>query len=380
VVTLINPTTYFLELTSFFAFLPVNQSWAKKQTVEKESPDHFISNGPFTLATWAHHNILVFNKNVNYWDAPSVKIDQIQIMILDDHTAFQMFETGLLDWTGSPLSNLPADGIPFLKTKGLLTISEAAGTHFFRFNVERAPFNHVKIRKAFSYAIDRQALVEHVLQGGQSPALGFVPTYISLRNESFFKDHDVPRAQSLFNEALEELGMTKDELPLISLSYKHSERNDTIAQAIQQQWKKNLDIEVQLEGFESKILFEKLSRQDYQIGSAGWFADFNDPINFLDVFKYKANRTNNTQWENALFVKLLDESATESNSQKRLDLLHQAETILMDEMPIAPLYTHTFLFLKKDYVQGISISPFGYLNFSSAFIQHFPKEINDLKL
>lgn len=363
-----NPTPYFLELTTFHPFFPVNDQWDKDEALSKNSPTEFISNGPFKLKKWAHHNVLVGVKNPFYWNAPDVKLDEIQLMTLDPNTALQMFEAGSLDWTGSPLSHIPSEAIPTLRKMGAMEAIPAAGTNFFRFNIEKAPFNKTKMRQAFSYAISRKEITEHVLQGGQRAALSFVPTYMGLQGAPYFQDEDLVKARALFDEALTEMGISKEELPPITLLYANNDNSHKLAQAIQQQWNLAFDIDTKLERLESKVYFDKLSHKDYQISAGSWFADFNDPINFLEVFKFKTNPTNNTEWENPEYVTLLNLSALEADPQKRKKILRQAEAILLGEMPIIPLFYYSFEYVKKEPIDGVYFSELGYLDFSHASI------------
>src|SRR5262249_20487699 len=127
-------------------------------------------------------------------------------------------------------------------------------------------------------------------------------------------------------------------------------------------------IPVQLSSCEAKCFIQKVKQFDYQIAAGSWFADFNDPINFLEVFKYKSNSTNRTQWENPEYIKLLDASAKESNPVKRNHLLKKAEAILVDEMPVAPLFFAAFNYVKKDKIAGVYFSELGILDFKYAFI------------
>ena len=364
VVELENPTPYFLEMTAFHPFFPVNPKWDALSTTDKDAPHQFIASGAFVPETWAHHNVLVAKKNHKYWNAAEVKFDEIQLMTLDSHTALQMFEAGDLHWTGSPMGDIPTDAMLHLKKEGALGIAPAAGTHFFRFNTTNSPFNNKKMRQAFSYALNRKAITEHVLQGGQKPAMSLVPLHMGLQKESYFADDSIADAQALFTEALTELNMTKEQLPTITLSYANNERSHKIAQAVQQQWNKNFGINVMLVGYESKVYFDKLAHQDYQISSGSWFADINDPINFLEVFKYKSNSTNNTLWESPEYITLLDKSSIEANPELRKEILGKAESLLMDEMPIAPLFYYTFDYAKKENVSGIYFSELGYLDLS----------------
>lgn len=370
VVELENPVPYFLELTAFHAFFPVNSKWDKEHPQWMNGPpEDVVSNGPFKISKWAHHNVMIVEKNPKYWDASAVNLDQIILMVLEENTALQMFERGSLDWTGSPLLIIPPDAIETLSRTGKLNFASAAGTHWFRINTEKPPFHHPKMRKAFSYALNRKAIADHILQGKQIPAITIVPPTLLENNPAYFADHDSIHAKELFQQALEEMGIIKDQLPSISFSYSNNERAHKIAQAIQQQLQKTFEIPITLESLEGKLFFEKLSQHNYQIANGSWFADFRDPINFLEVFKYKNNSTNNTQWENPEYIALLDQSSMEADPEKRKSILQKAEKLLIDEMPVIPLFYYMFNFVKKDSIKGVYFSDLGYLDFKYAYIE-----------
>jgi oligopeptide transport system substrate-binding protein len=371
VVELEQPTPYFLELTAFHAFFPFNQLWEKSHPDwQKQNQKELPVNGPFVLEKWARKHVLIAKKNPLYWDAPSVKLDAVTAMILEPNTAYQMYTREALNWAGSPLNLLPPDAIPTLKSEQRLRVAPAAGTHWFRFNTQRAPFDNVHMRLAFAYALNREEIANHILQGGQVPALGIIPPSLGWENKTYFSDNNVEKARELFQKALDEKGITKDQLPPIYLSYKPDERSHKIAQAVQQQWQKAFNIPIILDGCEAKCFFEKINTQNYQIGSGSWFADFRDPINFLEIFKAKSNKTNNTNWENPQYTLLINQAMRETDLAKRKELLQQAETILMQEMPVAPLFFYAFNYVKSDVLKGVYFSDLGYLDFRNAYMDY----------
>lgn len=362
VIELEQPTPYFLELTAFHPFFPVHKKWAE------ETSSYVIGNGPFNVDQWLHHNVFSVKKSLTYWDVNAVKLEGIQAYALDENTALQLYENGELDRIGSPLSLIPADSMAALKKNGTLHTSSAAGTQWLRFNTSRKPLNHPKIRKALSYAIDRESLVTNITQGNQLPATGIVPPQFGLQEKPYFNDHDIHIAQKMFLEGLKEIDITSDELAPIVLSYSANDRTHKLVQALQQQWQDVLPVQIKLQAIESKAFFSNVAMGDYQIAIGSWFADFRDPMNFLEVFKQRSNRTNSTGWENAEYITFLDSASRESNPEKRRFLLHKAEEILIDEMPVAPIYYYTLIYLKRDGVQGVLLSDLGYLDFKHASI------------
>ncbi|QRG68136.1 peptide ABC transporter substrate-binding protein [Brevibacillus choshinensis] len=366
-VTLENPTPFFTELTAFYTYYPVNQKVVEGNEKWAGDAATHVGNGPFKLEGWEHKNKLTLAKNDNYWDKDNVKLDKIEFsMVEDENTELSMFDNGEIDWAGAPLSSLPTDAIPALKDSGKMKSQPIAGTYWYKFNTEKAPFNNVKIRKAFAYSIDRQSLIDNVLQTGQLPATGAVPPSMALNKDGYFKDKDLETAKKLLEEGMKEEGITK--LPTITLSYNTSEGHKKIAEAIQDQWKKQLGVDVKIENKEWKVYLEDLHQGNYQIGRMGWLGDFNDPINFLELYKDKKGGNNDTNWENPKYKELLNQSALEKDPEKRKAILAQAEQILMDEMPIMPIYFYTNSWVQNDKVSGVVLDGLGAVDYKNADI------------
>lgn len=369
VVELEQSTPYFLELVAQTAFLPVNQRIDQEIPHWMQDESHYVSNGPFSLASWKHQDRILLKKNESYWDAPSVHIDFLQMDMLAEETAFNLFEKKELDWAGSPLSELPLESLQSLKFQGLLHSQAGLGTAFLRTNVEVPLLSNVNMRKALALAINREAIVTHVTQGGQLPATGLVPEFFHFQMEPYFQDGNVQRAKTLFELALKELAIEKEDLSNLTYLYRTSELNHLTAQAIQQQWFEAFGIRVKLEAVEGKIFFNRVSKQDYQISYGNWIGDFADPINFLEVFKYKGEGSNNTCWENREYISLLDRSAQVPSGEDRLQLLAQAEKILIEEMPIIPLYYMNMLYVSQPHLKDVVLSSGGKVDFKWASME-----------
>lgn len=370
VVELEYPTPYFLEMLSFPIFFPVHQG------VDEAQPDWFlkcetyVSNGPFSLDTWRHHDVLLAKKNPCYWDADTVQIDGVEMIMVQGDTEMKLFEKKQLHWAGSPLSTLPLDALNELKKRGRLHVKPIAGTAFIRVNTSLTPLTHPKLRRALALAIEREAIVEHVTQGGQIPAMGLVPPSQLREKEPHFADGAQAEAVVLFEEALKDLKMTRESFPYITFTYAAAERSHLVAQAIQQQWNATFGIRVTLEAIERKVYFDRISREDYQLALGSWLADFNDPVNFLEVFKYKSQSTNNTHWEDPQYTRLLNDSFTVMDPKERAHILEKCEKILMDAMPVIPLFYYTMLHLKDDRLEDVFLSSLGNLDFKWAHLEN----------
>ena len=126
---------------------------------------------------------------------------------------------------------------------------------------------------------------------------------------------------------------------------------------------------MRLDNCESQVFFDKLKRRDYQLGSGSWYADIRDPVNFLDVFKYRENSTNNTEWENPVYTAILELSLHQTDGQKRFQFLGKAEELLMEELPVIPLFHGAYNYMKKDKVRDVHFSDLGYLDFKHASVE-----------
>lgn len=358
-VVLSLPTPHFLRIISFCTFSPVSAK------VDAEHPDwafqpgeHFVTNGPFLLKSWKHNDELVFTKNPHYWNEKTVHLDTLHISIINNEmTALHMYENGELDLLDSALSPIPLDALREYISKGKLTTFPEPGTTVCFFNTERFPFTNVHMRKAFAYAINRGEIVHNITQLNETVATGPVPPVLKSNNRDFFKDNDKEAAQEHFQIGLKELGLTSPhELGEIVYNYSITETNSKVAQAIQQQIFHVLGIRIKLEQMEHKTLLDKLARRDYMAAQGLWLAQYNDQMNILERFRIKDNIKNYPGWENDEYRELVDSSNYASSTDERLELLEKAEALLVDNMPVTPLFHWSSAMLIKPYLKVASCS------------------------
>lgn len=374
VVTLENPTPYFLELTAFPTFFPVNQKVDLTLSKWASPPgSHFVSNGPFTLNKWTPEDALELAKNNTYWDVSSVHLDGLEFTIIADNiTESYLYEKDKIDWLGQPLSqSITPELMGKLKQEGSLQSYDVLGTFWLVFNTKVTPLDDPCLRQALALSLNREEIIHYVLQGNQKPATSVLPPIISLQQEPYFKDYDTKKASELFHTYLETHHFTKETMPPLSLTYMPTERNRKLVQVIAEKWRQVLGINVELVGIEKHYYRQELKCGDFMIATSDWIADFKDPLAFLEVFKNdmeNGNGVNTSRWQNTEFKSLLDLASREVNSAKRQDLLHRAEKILMDEMPVAPLYHYSFDYAKKDEISAVILSPLGTADFKNAIL------------
>lgn len=364
-VELERPSGSFPELVSTPIFFPIPRAAEERGADWAEWGA--VGNGPFSLVFSAKKDEILMERNELYWDVSEVKISHVTLTMADPATELMLYESGTLDWAGSPLGQLPLELLSKEKPCKNLCLKTAAATEFLRFHVEAEPFTNSKIRRAFSLAIDREALVEHVMQGAQQAAKGLIPPLLGWEARSHFNDHAVEEARRLLQEGLVEAKLSKKDLSKVTLMYSKADWKHEIAQALQQQWKEALGVEIKLQRYEWKVFLQKLKACDYQVSMSNWFADLSDPINFLELFESREGGNNRTHWFQPSYTALVEKAKTCVDRNMRENYLREAEALLMQEMPIAPLFFYGFAYMKNPQLSGVYFSNLGYVDFKYAF-------------
>lgn len=364
-VTLNAPTPYFLELTAFKTFYPIHKATAEADPKWYTEADTYVSNGAYNLSTWNHSGDIVLEKSDTYWDTENVDIDTVNIaMVESETTQMTMFDAGEIDFLGAPYGTISLDAIDRLKSEDKLNVSDMSSIYWYKFNTEDPVMQNENIRKALALAIDRKGLISNVVKGEQEPALGIVPNSVEGfgDDEGYFKDADFEEAKKYLEAGLKELGLANPADLEVKVSYNTSEAHSAIAQFIQQGWSSNLGITVKLDNSEWQVYLDKIGNGDYQIGRLGWGADYNDAYTFLEMYNSAENGNNQTGWSNDEYTALLNESITETDPDKRTEKLLEAEAVIMEEMPVAPIYYNTNLNVVSDEVENMVPDALGNIN------------------
>ncbi|MEK3703754.1 peptide ABC transporter substrate-binding protein [Paenibacillus sp. FSL R7-0198] len=375
-VTLENPTPYFLGLTAFYTYYPVH---ASADTNDKFFTDYknMIVNGPFVMDQYAKGQKIVVKKNDAYHAAADIKLAEIDMSLTNSSASeLQAYKSGQLDYTGAPNGEIPSDQIPSVKAElsDEFKATGIASTYYYQFNVNEAPFNNVKIRKAFAMAIQRQLIVDKVTQGGQIPAFGFVPPGIRGENGEFRDEHkddyfteNVEEAKALLAEGMKEEGYTT--LPAVTLIYNTSDGHAKIALAVADMWKQNLGVDVKTENQEWGVFLDNRQNQNFQVARAGWSADYNDPYNFLEMWT-TGNTNNDSKFSNEQYDKDVKETVKSADPATRMAAFADAEKILIqDEMGVMPIYYYTNVSLTKPYLKGVQLDFSGAIDFTRAYLE-----------
>ena len=365
-VTLEVPTPYFLELTAFKTMYPFHKATQDANENWFTEAETIVSNGPYTLTEWVHNGNLVLTKSDTYWDKDNVKIDTLNIEIVESESAQMIkYENDEIDFLGVNFGSISLDAVDRLKANGTLNIAPYSGIYWYKFNTTDEVTKNINIRKALALSIDRQSLITNITKAEQEPALGIIPNAVEGfgDDEGYFKDADFETAKEYLAKGLQELGLSDPSELEVTISHNTSESHAAIAQFIQQGWTSQLGIKVKIDNAEWQVYLQQLNDLDYQIGRMGWIADYNDAFSFLEMYNSAANGNNDTGWENAKFADLLKQSMSEADPAKRTAILLEAEAIMIDEMPVAPIYFYTNPYVSKDYVSGMAPDGLGNVSF-----------------
>ncbi len=345
-VQLHSPCNYFLDLVAFHTLFPVPVSLINKYKDQWVRVEHIISNGPFKLSAWKPRQKIDMVKNEHYWGSKICKLEKITVFPYDNlDTSYQLFLQNKILW-------MPA--IPLEKLNEIIRnpdyyVMPYLGSYFYRFNVTKAPFDDVRVRKAFSLAINRRVITEHILKAGQQPATWFCPPVSGYEPVQGFK-YNRDRARKLLAEA--GYGANGHPFPNVEILYNTSEQHKKVAEAIVQQWKHNLGVSVSLRNTEWKVLLNDMDNLNFQIIRSSWIGDYGDPNTFFDMFVTNGGN-NRTGWSNKEYDSLLLETQRETNKVKRHEIFQKMERLLVEkEFPILPLYIYVNQGVLNETVNG----------------------------
>lgn len=358
-VTLNNPTPFFLGLTAFITYLPQNEKFVTEQGDKfAQGPQNILFNGPFTMTEYDSASGGALVKNDNYWDKDSVDIERIEIKIVKDlNTAVRLYESNQLDLTevsGEQVARYK-DSPEFWRY--------IAFTHFFGVMNQKDPvMANLNIRKAIMIGFDRKKLCEQVLQDGSEPAYAFVPPGMTGPEGQTFREAggdmvptDPGAAKEFWDRGVSELGNT----PNISLIFSDSSTSRDVGTFIQEQYREHLGIEVNLEITTFENALDRASKGDFQVTFAsGWGADYNDPLTFMSYFLTESG-SNRSGFSNKRYDELVRGAQAETDENRRMEMMLEAEKILFDEAVIAPEYFEAIVGLKKPYLKDFTKHPYG---------------------
>lgn len=388
-ITLDSPCPYFSALLAFPTLFPVyNAAELGTDTTWANEPG-FVSNGAYKLDSWSHEESMVYVKNDEYYDADNVKINELHFMLSADDTAiYAAYNNGDLDF----IDTVPNDEIQSLLSNPEFYIVDQLGTAYVQFNVGAEIFANMTedqaaaFRQAVSKLIDREFLAENIGQTGQVVADSFIPKGMGdsngheFKNKSYYDtDIDLEGAVAL----LEEAGYTMTDngdgtytpSPAISFEYltNDASSNIAVAEAIQADLAV-CGIDMKIASQEWQVFLNERKAGNFTMTRGGWIADFDDPINMLEMFVTESGN-NDPQFGKATaksapawteYDNKIAAIKSETDNAVRADLMHEAEDMLMDTWAVVPTYFYNDIYMQKSNVTGVFCTPFGFKYFMGA--------------
>ncbi len=370
--TVKTPTPYMLQLMTYVVYYPV-----RKDMVEKDpegwsrKPELYIGNGPFKVTEVNIGKSIVLKKNKYYRRTKQVKLEKITLRLIPDlGTSLTAMEAGDVDG----IREVPSSEIPRLmvESKEFKAIP-ALGTTYAFFNCQRKPLDDPRVRQALAKAIDREQLIEHVLQSADVPAKAVVPFGMSFNGKDFREEGgfyglsdtaQVEEAKKLLAEAGYPNGKG---FPELTYKYYTHPLIKKLVEAIQQMWKKNLNIHVKLATSEWKVYYPEIRKLNYDISQMGWGADYPHPMTFLDNF-VSTYPSNYTGWKNAEYDKYIALSKATTDLKKSVKYMHKAEDVLMNEMVLLTIFHRGYYMMMGEHVKGWWRSSLNTTYFEDAYI------------
>ena len=372
-VTLDNPLPYATDLFAFPTLAPINQKFYEEVGADKYATDaeYFCCNGMYELTEWSHNSQIVFEKREDYWNADAVGPDEIVYKIITDSQAgLNSYLSREIDYTdldsGEVVQQAEAAGFE-------VGVKPARSSYYLIVNTEDEFMSNQNLRLALAYSIDKQALIDTVYQNDNQPMTSFTPPAImgaagadgptfqeallEERGEMYPASGDLEKAQEYLQAALEELGCTVDELNL-SIDCADDSLRRNCATFLQEQWRQNLGIEnIAVNSMQTKQVSANRQSGDYCMSLGGWSPDYNDAINFLDLWVTDGGN-NDSFWSNEEYDNLIAQATAEADEEVRQQYLFDAEEILAAEMPVIPLYwqCQNYSYNKDKIVDGAIIT------------------------
>ncbi len=349
-ITVLNePTPYCPELMGFYPMAPVNKTCVETHGWPRWTyPENIVTNGAYSVEFRRIRDRMRLRKSDTYWNKDAVKLEVIDALCVDSlTTAFNMYETGQMDWLTKAPPLITRELLKQDPPRDDLCLATQLGTYFYAMNLTRKPFDDVRVRKALALALDRKQIVETAC-AGERPALSFTPPGMPGYDPPQSPPHNVEEARRLLAEAGFPGGAG---FPRIEILYNTEESHRTIAELVRKQWQSALGIEVRTRNEEWGTYLNSTHQLQFDVCRRAWIGDYIDPNTFLDMW-VTGGGNNETGFSNAEYDRLILEAGQETDAEKRFALLRRAEQILMDEMPILPIYYYNSRNLVRPYVRG----------------------------
>ncbi|MEK5433375.1 peptide ABC transporter substrate-binding protein [Lysinibacillus sp. FSL R7-0073] len=354
------PIPYFISLTTYAPFFPLNKEFTESQGDQYAlEADNMIYNGPFMMVSWQHGQGWTFVKNESYWDKDTVKLTKItQKIVKDTATAVNLYEAGEID-----TAELSSEYVAQYKDSQEYSTFLKPNTYFIRMNHDNKYLSNLNIRKAIDMAWDKQGFAEVILQDGSIPAYYLVPQGLSTDDKgNDFRDGNgdmnktnIELAKEAWATGLKELGV--DQVKLEFLTYDRAESKKA-AEFIKNQLETNLEgleLTINMQPNKQKLALE--GAVDFDLDYGGWGPDYQDPMTYIELFESTAYY-NQSNYKNEKVDALIKQAKTTSNVTERWEHMQQAEKLMMEDVAFAPTFQKGLSRLTKPYVKNLYEHPF----------------------
>ncbi|MBV9510232.1 MAG: peptide ABC transporter substrate-binding protein [Caulobacteraceae bacterium] len=340
-ITLEHPAPYLLELAKHQTMLPVPQHVVAKWGDDWSKPEHYVGNGPFKLVSWTLGDHIHVVKNPLFWDAKSVCVDQIDYYpTVDPVAAEKRVRSGELDANGS----IQANRVAFLKEPGQMPayvrVHSYLGVSYLAFNThDPGPLRDRRVRIALAMSIDRDFIAQKLDKGVVQAAYTFVPPGTANYTPPpppVWASWPLARRQAAARILLAEAGYGLGRPLKLELKHSISTGADVVMPSIQADWKA-VGVALSLAEEDAQINYQDLRMRNFQIGSAGWIADYDDAMNFLYLNESSTGAQNYGDYHNPAYDRLLAEADQEPDAKKRAAEMRQAEAIMLADQPVTPI-------------------------------------------
>ncbi len=350
-----HAASYFIALTTFEVTFPQRRDVIEKFGSRWTEPQNIVTNGPYLLSSWRHENRIELQANPSFFLGKPA-IDRIAMLMVNEKTtALAMYEQGRLDFLDNRSIPIFEKG-RLANQRGFSRVPQLRG-YYYGFVTDRAPFDDVRVRKAFSMAVDR-SVFPTLLQGGEQPARSWIPPGMLAHNSEVGISFNPPEARRLLREAGYPDGKG---FPRVVLGYNTDEDHKIIAEAVQGMWQRNLGVVVTLDNQEWKVYLRRLQDDPPDVFRLGWGADYPDPDNFMKIFT-STSGNNSTRWQNRHYDWLLEQAARELDPARRRKLYDKAQKILCEtDVPIIPLFWTAESTLLRPHYMGLELNSLGRL-------------------
>lgn len=361
IVELNEPTPFFLGLTAFATYFPLNEDFINEVGNQFAlNYESILYNGPYVLSEYDQAVGVTMQKNEHYWDIENLDVDEVSMKVIKEKsTELNLYESGELDRI-----TLSSNDVNEFKDSEEYGTETEFTSWYLQFNLGKAPFDNENIRKAFQLAYDPAVLVKNVLNNGSTPAYSLLPpdmqgigdqSFLDLSGEVISPDYD--KAKEYLEKGIEEIGGQLPQIEILTA-------DDTVAKDgatfIQSQIKENLGVDISIVTKPYSGRLDAMREDDYQFAISKWGADYNDAMTYLDLWVGDPITAFRGNYHNPEYMDLVYQAKEETDEQKRIDMLIEAQRILLEEDAVlGPLYYEGSAYLQKTNVDNLVVHPYG---------------------